>query len=1180
MKKLIFIILLILPMTILAQLDNEQESLNNTLDNLLELIRDGDIKALSDLASFLNDERPFVRKTGSGTNTTNLREASLSILYYYTDFEDLQISDTLSPSYFRKFLDQNRSNIVFSPFLKKFTNVPIGKRNVEYQLRRLNSVKTELISLDSIKAQINNRVKNARFYPIVDLLEQAGKLGTQEAFEFLQQCAKGKHWGKGKNDRETQINSAICYALRHFESIESAKLIVDILKKHEVYSMDECVIALSKITNVDLVVLNRGYDDIPLKYEQLLDSLSTIKDLKKAGYNMMFEYGPTYFKKPVDYYGKMMLESSEIWWVNYHTIQDIFSTNDPAGLKYTGSQLHLKVSIYNDNLGRKEFDIVDIMESKTGISVEVKDGRGNWTSTYSDAVSKINYLNYWHNHYQDYIWNSEKNQFENSSDKLLEPDQLTELFEKLSSENDQMAMDAYIQLTKSDPEEVKAKMQQYQFDGIYGSLNRSLPMFAKKFLVQLVVLVDFCRVNDIQFEPSDQLKQKVDKLVNAESFAKRYKLENEMINSLTLDELIPLEYYTCLHSKANSSVSRILDKWYSTNWNQIVNDPEQMRIYLKKAWLFDHLGIIGIVNKYILKFNNSTPETLEILRTLIETEADADIKTMALKALNHKSNSNGTTVSEKKTGIPLATFLADLSNQSIETISMVRIDTNEQECKLLFDPLEKASAEDANKLTGVIANNIHIDMTPSLIKSLNINTVIDKGYISRHDVSMNQHSISYEILVSDKLVAYLEYLHDHYFPPPKDPEVNVNFVSSSRSSNSRFRNKHKISDQWVKLYKNNADYKSWGRDFYLERVASLESKDTVTMENINGTIESKYYREKDKEKIFASLPRVQPCNHISYLVRPGDSLDIKYLEYFNGCAFDADDMERIVQLFYSVSPPQMVDYIKQQSKEMEPVVAGEMYYNLMWNTRFKDWIREVNIGNAYKNEIIALLTIYRDQFKEGAFNRTYTEKFIGQMQSLDVPLEEVLQHIIADKSEGSSELAKSVLKEAPYEDLGTILDYYPKLPLSEYEKLQFLSDDFGFCLLDDYSDKMISEFKKNYDSMSEKELYMFYLDQSHVPYKKENELDFERIYDMLKFDIVDGFVGGGGGRRTKHVYSIIRLLEIHFDQHLGKHKKFNNLINSMGYSVSDKAFLWMDFLKKEGYVNVPEHDVPSISNIK
>lgn len=1180
MKKIIFAILFIYPLISVAQIDNGNEKLNNTLDKLLELIHNGDVKAMYDLSGFLKDDQPFVRKQGEGTNTTNLRDVSLSILYYNTDFKNLQITDSLSASQFRKFLLDNESKIGFSPFLSRFTNVPLDQREVEYQLRRINKEEDKPTDLNDLKIDIEECVIDKRYYSIVERLEEVGKLKTKEAFQFLKECSQGKHWGKGKNDRETQIYSGICYSLRHFETIESAKIIVDIINNHDVYSLDECIIALSKITNVDLVVNNQSYENIATNYKQLLDSLTTINQLKEAGYNMMFEYGPNYFENPTEYYGKMMLESDQIWWINYHTLQDIFRTNDPLALKYVGSQLNRGVTIYNDHLGRSEYDIVELMQDKTGVKVEVKDNTGNWTSTYNDDLSKINYLIYWYNHYSDYKWNSAKEQFENQTDKILEPDKITSLFEKLFNEDDEIAMNAYVQLAQSEPKEVKEKIHQYRIQKISGKLNRSLPMFAKKFLLQLVDLTDYCRKNSINFEPSLELISKLETIENNDEFGKRYELENGMIEWLKIKDVVPLEYYTIINNENvdDLPISRILDKWYSENWNQIIDSPEELRSYLKRAWLYDHLGIIGNVNKYILKFNNSTKNTLDKLQALADSTDDEDIKTMALKALNHKSNNAGQSVSNTKRGILLKEFLDNLDNQSNEVIELVHVDSTDENYELIFNRLKNANSENANKLCYLIANNIHIKMTPFLIRSIEVSTIIDKGYISRHDSSMNQHSINYEILVSDKMVAYLEFLHGHVYPAPIDPEIDANFVSSSRSSNSNFRGKHKSAKNWMNLYKEtNGEYTSWGRDFYLKQVILLNSQDTIEIKDINKSIQSIYYQEQDKENIIKSLAKVVPCQNISYLQE--DSLGIETLKYFKACDFNADDVERIVNIFDAVPSEIMLEYIRSQTIKMKPKDAGETYYNLMWNTEFKNFVKEQEISIDYKNEISTSLEAYRDILRDDSFNRKYTEKFLEIIKSLDKSLDDKLKNIVLSKSKGAEEYTNSILKDINYSELGIVLKYYDKLPLEDYAKMRFLADDFGFCLFGDYSSEMIDEFRKNYETMSEVELYTFYLDDTGIMYKQNDKLDMNRIYEILKFDIVDGFAGGGGGRRTVHVYSIIRLLEIHFQQHMGKHKKFNNLINSMGYSASEKAFLWMDFLVEKGHALRIKNDVPSISNL-
>ncbi|SNR16562.1 hypothetical protein [Tenacibaculum jejuense] len=1175
MKK-VLLLLCYLPFIVFSQLDKQSQELNEKLDNLLKLVEEGDIKAISDVSNFLDNKRSFTRKRGQNTNTTNLREVALSILYYYTDFKGLSVNDSLTSTKFKKFLYKNNSKIKYSGFLSKFTNVPISERNVEYRLRSFDEEKDELPSLKTIKSDILKLVDQGRYYSIIEKIEEAAKLRTNEAFEFLKECAAGRYWGKGKNDRETQIYSGICYSLRHFETIESAKLIVEILGDHNVYSIDECIIALSKITNIDLVIKNQSYENIAKEYKQLLASYATLEELIKFGYESVFNDEDFESDNIAEFYGAVLLNSSDYWWINYHALRDIFNSNDSLALRYVGSQLHQKVHIYNDHYGRSEFNIKKIMENKTGLKLEVKDEKGNWTSTYNDPTAKVNYLVYWYNNYKDYKWNPIKGQFENIKDKILEPDQLTRLFKKLYSKNDSIALHAYKQLTVHNAEEVKNKINQYNLS-IFSGINRKLPSFAKKFMLQLVELTDYCKKNKIVFEPSEKLVKKINQLDQTKSFKEKYQLENKLVESLKNQDITALEYYTLIYDKANSSVSRILDKWYSINWNQIVDNKKELRFYLKKAALFDKLGIIGNVNKYVFKFIDSKPSTIQKIKDLIEIEEDEDIRENALKALNHRTNIS-VNETESKTMILLSDFLNDISEKSIESALLVKL-YSEEDYKKIFDVLVNANKEEANKLITIITRNINVNMTPYLIQSLGVNTLIDSGVISRHDINMNYHSISYQVLVSDKMVACLEHIHDHTFPVPKDPKLEVDFVSSSRSSSSYFRNKHKTADKWIEFYENSTtNYQNWGRTFYLNKINNLKSKDSISIEDINKILESDYFDKKDKNNIFSSFSKIKPQNEISYLKLKDDSLGIKDLEYFKNITFNPKDIERIVSMFDGIPPKQIINFIKNSSESFTLIEKGKMYSGLMWNTKFKDWIKTKKINDEYKNEIIKALKAYQNILKKDSFNYPYVNKFIGILESKDKSVEEILKQIVLLKSEGE-ELTKTILKDANYKDLGVILKFYEKLPITDDEKIEYLSRDFGFCLLGDYDIKIINDFKSNYETMSELQLYEFYLDEIEIPYKKNGKLNFKNIYDILNFDIVDGFTGGKDYKRQIHVYSIIKLLELHFNTHFGEEKKFNDSLHNFIYGVSNKANSWMEFLRDKGYVNIPKYNVPSISTM-
>ena len=81
----------------------------------------------------------------------------------------------------------------------------------------------------------------------------------------------------------------------------------------------------------------------------------------------------------------------------------------------------------------------------------------------------------------------------------------SQLFEMLSSENDTIAQNAFISLTKLNPERVSELSDQYRKADI--SENYILPTFSFKFLKQLVQLTNYSQENNIDFEGSEKPKE-------------------------------------------------------------------------------------------------------------------------------------------------------------------------------------------------------------------------------------------------------------------------------------------------------------------------------------------------------------------------------------------------------------------------------------------------------------------------------------------------------------------------------------------------------------------------------------------------------------------------------------------------------------------------------------------------
>lgn len=146
---------------------------------------------------------------------------------------------------------------------------------------------------------------------------------------------------------------------------------------------------------------------------------------------------------------------------------------------------------------------------------------------------------------------------------------------------------------------------------------------------------------------------------------------------------------------------------------------------------------------------------------------------------------------------------------------------------------------------------------------------------------------------------------------------------------------------------------------------------------------------------------------------------------------------------------------------------------------------------------------------------------------------------------------------------------------------RFIEDDFGIPV-ENISDQAVrKEFMTLYYSKNEYELYDYYLSKITTKYKnKDGTFNYDYIYEILKYDFVTAFVGGGGGRREKECYPIIKLLEIKFETTLGFPKRLCNSFGSYGCSADDRAMAWIDFLVDKKLITNYGQDAPSFAGVR
>lgn len=332
-------------------------------------------------------------------------------------------------------------------------------------------------------------------------------------------------------------------------------------------------------------------------------------------------------------------------------IETLIKSKDSKALFIIASELFKERDWLNTfSYGSKTGEYVKLLQILTNFEIEVEGDFNKMTWHIEEEfypMAALNLLSYFSANYTKFKWNKEKNIFENNDIEILTIGKESSLFQLLGSENDSIAIDAFIQLTTCRQQQVIDLANEYESDRI--DINNSLPTFPCMFLKQIVVLTDYCKENNFDFYGTEELRLNIEKLKSTLSFQERYELENLLIDNLSLNDITSFEYW-CLIYESNfqltHSAGRILDKFYSKNWVELVSTSKYLDLYLLKSQLFDKLGIIGICNNYLVKFTGSSESVKNILNN--HSSAYHIIKGQLEKAQTFANKSISYKIKDKK----------------------------------------------------------------------------------------------------------------------------------------------------------------------------------------------------------------------------------------------------------------------------------------------------------------------------------------------------------------------------------------------------------------------------------------------------------------------------------------------------------------------------------------------------
>jgi hypothetical protein len=389
-----------------------------------------------------------------------------------------------------------------------------------------------------------------------------------------------------------------------------------------------------------------------------------------------------------------------------------------------------------------------------------------------------------------------------------------------------------------------------------------------------VQLTDFCKRNKIRYHPSSRVQFWLKKLKEVKDEKERYQIENRLIESLTVDEVTAVEYWGLINENnkdASFSVGRILDWYYSENWDKITTSEKELRLYLKKAKLFADIGVIGVCNHYMNKFGLTYAQLEVRLKNLLRVETDMDIIESINFLLYQKQEDNHALLIE---------FIREPLSVNKSEIANLPEPTEEENAYLFSYILKEDKTKTRRILMDYIENHVSLSIVPHFM------LLLEKGIEEKRVVSM------------------LNKLYNH-----------------------RFEDKEKA---WLAMWKKDErGYKKWEKKFFYEKIKNIEKGGTININDLNSIVKSSFYEEdKQKDMVLKALSRLERVRDVrrfrveSALKMPED------LVYFKDLKLTEKELDDIPRLFDLSNPKPMVAFLVNQTEDFDLESKGSFFNNL------------------------------------------------------------------------------------------------------------------------------------------------------------------------------------------------------------------------------------------------------------
>ena len=452
--------------------------------------------------------------------------------------------------------------------------------------------------------------------------------------------------------------------------------------------------------------------------------------------------------------------------------------------------------------------------------------------------------------------------------------------------------------------------------------------------------------------------------------------------------------------------------------------------------------------------------------------------------------------------------------------------------------------------------NPSIDMVPHLF-----DLVEDKRIVTQRNGAI--------IRVADLIVPSLEGIYNYHFESEDDTKP--------------FATTH-----WKALWKQDGkNYRNWIKLFFEQKLDSLNMAQELVIEDINLITESPHFTSDYKTVCLESLKKIRPFKEIRKLnIEPRLNVrtDLKYFQDFFFSYKELDDIPKLFNIPH-IDAGVMLGYLEKKSAKFSVSERGSFYNNLFRSAWFSSYINSKNADKEVAERIKAVFVTYLDESDYlSEFEEQTTNLHIAQIDNIGRSLEEKLQASIQIEADPGSKakIQESIIAGISYQDLGVAVENLAQSDgPNANQALEFLYKDFGLPIFNLDQSKDLLEFLEKHSKLSEYDFYYHYLQRFGVQFTKgRGQLDFEKIYNILRFDIISPFVSRTGGKRDYYTYGIIKLLELHFKTRLGFHEKLNENQTFYTFSSQKRANSWIKYLEDNKYVNQGKQSPPSFSQVR